>query len=56
MNSLICPFNMLVTISEVFEAGRWIIVVEIQDGGYNGKFYYDEHGYVGAIEIYNPPQ
>ena len=51
------PLKMrTVTISVVLEEGEFMVMVEITEGGYCGKFWFDRHGsYVRGIQIYNPP-
>ena len=45
-----------ITISLVFEGGEIMVMVEIIDGGYIGKFWFDRQGsYVRGVQIYNPP-
>ena len=52
------PFQtkMILTISIVIEEGEARVLLHIQHGGYDGKFWFDQNGqYLGAIELYNPP-
>ena len=52
------PFQtkMILTISVVIEEGEARVLLHIQHGGYDGKFWFDQNGqYLGAIELYNPP-
>ena len=43
-------------INVFYEMAHRRVVLEILDGGYTGKFFFDEdYQYLGAIEIYNPP-
>ena len=47
---------MILTISFTIEDGEVRLLLQIQHGGYNGKFWFDINGnYIGAIEVYNPP-
>ena len=53
----IIPFKMIITITYQMDVdGELMVVIRIEDGGYEGTFWCDRHiNFLRAIQLYNPP-
>ena len=51
------PFKMIITITYQMDVdGELMVVIKIEDGGYEGTFWCDRHlNCLRAIQLYNPP-